>query len=151
MSNVRRKLRVWPNDFVLLSSRKEKEQQQQNNEESDNSNDNNNINTTNSSSNSTIAGSSSVSTLNSSEINSRDTMAAKNKIHVAATKSLDLTGPHDDVYKNNDAANNDDDDDVSGILIRIALLDLKDTLTDRSKQQHESNESKMVIGYLIIS
>lgn len=106
MSNVRRKLRVWPNDFVLLSSRKEKEQH--NNEESDNNNDNNNINANNSSS------SSSNSTLGSSEFNTRDTMAANNKIHVAATKSLDLTGPHDVVYRHDDVDNIDDDDDVSG-------------------------------------
>ncbi|XP_065371701.1 mitogen-activated protein kinase kinase kinase 4 isoform X1 [Calliphora vicina] len=112
MSNVRRKLRVWPNDFVLLSSRKEKEQH--NNQENDNNNDNNNIKTNNSSSSS----SSSDSTLGSSEFNTCDTMAANNKIHVAATKSLDLTGTHDVVYRHDDD-NIDDDDDVSGVEIRV--------------------------------
>lgn len=125
MSNVRRKLRVWPNDFVSLRNRKEKEQQ--NNEESDNSSnyDNNNINTNNSNSNSSSRGSSTESNSTNNSDSSAilgNTATTSNKLSVAATKSLDLTGSHDDdihvayrnVYKNDDDKNNDEDDEVSG-------------------------------------
>lgn len=110
MSNVRRKLRVGPNDFISLRTRQEEEQY--NNKESD-KNNKNATNSAVSSNTNTISG---PSALDFSTINPRKAMAANSKIHFVATKSLDLTGPHYDdndvlVYRADDANN---DDDVSG-------------------------------------
>lgn len=132
MSNIRRKLRVWPNDFVSLRSRNEKELSEDDEEVNSENNDNNNINNVNNSGGSSSNNSTATTNTNStdssdsssiSEINTYDTMAANNKTYVTSiTRSLNLTGLHPNIAaaaaaafgSTNDEIQNDEDDEVTG-------------------------------------